>query len=221
MARTKGDHESRRRDVSEAVWQVMAERGFSGLTLRAVAARLGASTGLLTHYFPSKDALVVYALDLLEERTASRRRGERGHGLAGLRDALLDVLPLTAEATDSNRVWVSSWGAALADPALTAGHAGRYARGRARLAERVVQAQQAGELRPGDPDRIAAAAHAFVLGLVVQALLDPAAFPPERQIALVDDHLAALAPPAGQARRRGGTGGAPGAHQATGSDSTP
>lgn len=222
MARTKGDHESRRRDVSEAVWQVMAERGFSGLTLRAVAARLGASTGLLTHYFPSKDALVAYALDLLEERTASRRRGDRARsGLAGLRDVLLDVLPLTAETADTSRIWVSSWGPALADPALTAGHAGRYARGRARLAERVVRAQQAGEVRPGDPDRIAAAAHGFVLGLVVQALLDPAAFPPERQIALVDDHLAALAPPAGQARHRGGTGGSPGAHHATGSASTP
>jgi AcrR family transcriptional regulator len=213
MARTKGDHESRRRDVSEAVWQVMAERGFSGLTLRAVAARLGASTGLLTHYFPGKDALVAYALDLLEERTASRRRGDRARrGLAGLRDVLLDVLPLTAEAADTSRIWVSSWGPALADPALTAGHAGRYARGRARLAEQVVQAQQAGELPPGDPDCIAAAAHAFVLGLAVQALLDPAAFPPERQIALLDDHLAA---------HRRGTAGESGPHQATGSASTP
>ena len=33
-----GDHEARRRDVSQAVWRVLAARGFGGLRLRAVAA---------------------------------------------------------------------------------------------------------------------------------------------------------------------------------------
>ncbi|MEU9921275.1 TetR/AcrR family transcriptional regulator [Streptomyces griseoluteus] len=192
MPRTKGDHEARRRDVSAAVWQVMATRGFAGLTLRAVAAELGATTGLLTHYFPNKRALVEYALDLLEQRTLARPRRSTGPGLAALRDALLDILPLTPEATDSNRVWVASWDTALADPAIGADHARKYAEGRARLAERVAAAQALGELPPGDPDRIAAGAQAFVLGLVVQSLLDPARFPPERQTELLDDHLAGL-----------------------------
>ena len=115
MPRTKGDHEARRRDVSEAVWQVMATHGFAGLTLRAVAAELGATTGLLTHYFPTKRDLVAYALDLLEQRTVARPRRAAGRGLAALRAALLDILPLTPEATDSNRIWVSSWDAALSD----------------------------------------------------------------------------------------------------------
>jgi AcrR family transcriptional regulator len=53
MPRTKGDHEARRRDVSEAVWRVLVAHGFGGLTMRAVAAELDASTGLLTHYFPA------------------------------------------------------------------------------------------------------------------------------------------------------------------------
>ncbi|MFD6023276.1 TetR/AcrR family transcriptional regulator [Streptomyces griseoluteus] len=192
MPRTKGDHEARRRDVSAAVWQVMATRGFAGLTLRAVAAELGATTGLLTHYFPTKRALVEYALDLLEQRTLARPRRSTGPGLAALRDALLDILPLTPEATDSNRVWVASWDTALADPAIGADHARKYAEGRARLAERVAAAQALGELPPGDPDRVAAGAQAFALGLVVQSLLDPARFPPERQTELLDDHLAAL-----------------------------
>ena len=66
------DHDARRRDVSEAVWRVLARHGFGGLTLRAVAAEMGASTGLLTHYFPSKDALVRHALTVAEARTATR-----------------------------------------------------------------------------------------------------------------------------------------------------
>ncbi|MEU6994118.1 TetR/AcrR family transcriptional regulator [Streptomyces sp. NPDC046465] len=193
MPRTKGDHEARRRDVSEAVWQVMATHGFAGLTLRAVAAELGATTGLLTHYFPTKRALVEYALDLLEQRTLSRPRRTSGKGLAALRDALLDILPLTPEAIDSNRIWVSSWDTALSDPALSADYARKYAQGRDRMRERVIAAQELGELPAGDPTDIAAGAESFALGLVVQALFDPAAFPPQRQTDLLDDYLTALA----------------------------
>ncbi|KUJ66601.1 TetR family transcriptional regulator [Streptomyces albus subsp. albus] len=193
MPRTKGDHEARRRDVSEAVWRVLAAHGFGGLTLRAVAAELGATTGLLTHYFPAKRDLVAYALDLLAERTAARPRRAAGPGLPAVRAVLLDILPLTAEATASNRIWVSSWDTALADRALSDDHARRYARGRTQLSGLVAAAQELGELPPGDPERIAAGAQSFVLGLVVQALLDPAAFPPRRQAELLDDYLVSLA----------------------------
>lgn len=172
----------------------MATRGFAGLTLRAVAAELGATTGLLTHYFATKHALVQYALDLLEQRTISRPRRHSGEGVAALRDALLDILPLSPEAADSNRIWVSSWDAALADRDLSAEYARKYAESRDRLRVRVIAAQELGELLPGDPARIAAGAQFFVLGLVVQALLDPAAFPPQRQVELLDDHLATLTP---------------------------
>lgn len=210
MPRTKGDHEARRRDVSAAVWQIMATRGFTGLTLRAVAAELGATTGLLTHYFPTKQALVEYALDLLEQRTITRPRREAGAGLAAFRAALLDILPLTPESTDSNRIWVSSWDAALSDPHLSSAYARKYARSRDRLSEQVAAAQELGELPPGDPEHIAAAAQSFVLGLVVQALFAPEAFPPGRQIALLDDYLAGPT-----ARTLSGSGGTirPTAHE--------
>ncbi|MFB7862927.1 MULTISPECIES: TetR/AcrR family transcriptional regulator [unclassified Streptomyces] len=193
MPRTKGDHEARRRDVSEAVWRVLAAHGFGGLTMRAVATELGATTGLLTHYFPAKRDLVAYALELLDERTAARPRRSAGHGLAALRAALLDILPLTAEATASNRIWVSSWDTALADPALGEEYAGKYGRSRDRLAELVGAAQERGELPPGDPARVAAGAQSFALGLVVQALFDPTAYPPETQVELLDAYLDALA----------------------------
>lgn len=195
MPRTRGDHEARRREVSEAVWRVLAARGFDGLTLRAVAVELGATTGLLTHYFPAKRDLVAHALELLAERTAARPRRAAAEGLAAVRAALLDILPLTAEAAASNRIWVSSWDTALADPGLSEEYARRYEGGRARLRERIAAAQRLGELPPGAPDRVAEGALAFVLGLVVQALFDPGAFPPGHQTELVDGYLAGLAPP--------------------------
>lgn len=192
MPRPKGDHEARRRDVSEAVWRVLAAHGFGGLTMRAVAAELGATTGLLTHYFPAKRDLVAYALDLLAARSAARPRRAAGAGIAAVRAALLDILPLTDEATASNRVWVSSWDVALADPELSAAHGRRYEQSRDKLRDLMAAAQERGELPAGDPADLAAGAQSFVLGLVVQALFSPARFPPGRQTELLDGYLAAL-----------------------------
>jgi AcrR family transcriptional regulator len=192
VPRTKGNHEARRRDVSEAVWRVLTAHGFGGLTMRALATELGATTGLLTHYFPNKRDLVAHALDLLEQRGAARDRRAAEPGLATLRAALLDVLPLTAEAAGSNRIWMSSWDTALADPGWSADYGRKYARSREKLRDLVAVAQQLGELPAGDPMRVAAGAHSFVLGLVAQAVFDPAAFPPRHQVELLDDYLSAL-----------------------------
>jgi len=186
------DHDARRRDVSEAVWRVLAEHGFGGLTLRAVAAEMGASTGLLTHYFPSKEALVRHALEVAEERTALPPRPDVTAGMPALRVAVLDVLPLTPAKAVMNKVWVSSWDGALADPERGSGERARYRRWRSKLRPLVVDAQARGELRAGDPDDLVATIAAFSHGLVVQALFDPRAFPRKRQTALADAFLAGL-----------------------------
>lgn len=179
---------------------MLSTRGFEGLTLRAVAAELGASTGMLTHYFPNKRALLSHALEELDRRSLARPRrtapadGQPPAGLARVRASLLDVLPLDGEAAADNRIWVGSWDHALADPELAAAHAGRYARSRTALTAHVADAQRLGELpAQADPAALAAGAQAFVLGLVVQALFAPEEFPAERQAELLDAYLAGLA----------------------------
>ncbi len=181
---------------------MLSTRGFDALTLRAVAAEMGATTGLLTHYFPSKKALVAHALELLDRRSLERPRrlapADGGppppEGLARLRAALLDVLPLDAAGRAGNRIWVGSWDVALADPELAEAHAARYARARRLLTECAADAQRLGELPAGPrAEELAAGAQAFVLGLVVQALFAPAEFPAERQTELLDTYLAGLA----------------------------
>jgi len=189
----KVDHEARRRDVSAAVWRVLAAEGFGGLTLRAVATELGATTGLVTHYFPSKQALIIHALDLAEARTRELIPSVEGiRGLAALQQALASVLPLNPESTEINRVWVSSWDVALADPDLRALEKARYKRWRARLKPLIEQAQQDGDLPPTAPDDLATSLAAFTHGLVVQALFDPRTFPHKHQLHLLHTHLDAL-----------------------------
>lgn len=156
MTPARGDHDARRTEVSQAVWRVLAARGFGGLTLRAVATEMGATTGLLTHYFPSKRALVRHALDVLDRRSADRprpatERAGAASGLVMLRARLLDILPLDAESAASNRIWVGSWDVALADPELADEHAARYRQGRERMTEHIAEAQSLGELPQAPP----------------------------------------------------------------------
>ncbi|TDV46830.1 TetR/AcrR family transcriptional regulator [Actinophytocola oryzae] len=190
----KGDHEARRADVAAAVWRVLAAEGFGGLTMRAVAAELDASTGMLTHYFTGKDELVRYAHSVAADRTDSRPmlRAE-APGLAALRVALVNVLPTTPENVAMSRVWVSFWDAALGDASLSSAQRERYVRWRERLRVCVVDAQERGELAASDDaEDVAVSAAAFAHGLVVQALFDPQRLPPARQLSLVDDFLAGL-----------------------------
>jgi AcrR family transcriptional regulator len=189
MAPPRGDHDARRRAVSEAVWRVLADRGFGQLTLRAVAAEMGVSTGLLTHYFPTKRALVQYAHGVAEERTSTRvLRAAPEQGLPALRSALLDVLALTPEAVARNRVWVSFWDAAIGDPELAATETARYERWRGKLRPHVETAVRLGHIT-GPVDDVVVTVAAFAHGLVVQALFDPDRFPPDRQTQLLDDFL--------------------------------
>jgi AcrR family transcriptional regulator len=192
----KGDHKAKRTDVATAVWRVLAKHGFDGLTLRAVATELGASTGLLTHYFANKRELVRYAHEVAAERTDTRPRPRaKDPGLAELRAALVNVLPLTPETVAMSRVWVSFWDAALGDDALTEAQRARYERWRDRLRQSVETAQSRGELPPASPDDVAVTAAAFAHGLVVQALFDPTRLPPKRQLTLLDNFLAGLSAP--------------------------
>jgi AcrR family transcriptional regulator len=198
MPPAPGDREARRKDVSEAVWQVLADKGFGALTLRAVAAAMNVSTGMLMHYFPTKRALLAHALDLLERRTAERpRRARPAEGMATVRAMLLDILPLTPDDTARNRIWVSSWDLALADEGLAAGQAARYTRLRDSLRPHFAAALALGEIpaTAAGPDRLAAGAVAFTHGLVVQALFDPERFPEDVQTALLDDFLGSMAAP--------------------------
>jgi len=188
------DHDVRRREVAEAVWRVLAATGFAGLSLRAVARELGATTGLLTHYFASKRELVAHALEVVHRRTAARMEEAEtpDRGVEGLRVRLRGVLVDDEEATILSKVWVGFWDLALADVELGLVEAARYERWRDRLRPLVDEAMAAGELAARDRETVVDVLTAFTHGLVVQALFDPERFPAMRQYAVLDELINAL-----------------------------
>ncbi|RKS93503.1 TetR family transcriptional regulator [Microbacterium sp. AG790] len=183
----------RQAEVAEAVWRVLDRDGFVGLSLRVVAAEMDATTGTVTHYFRSKRELADYALEMLAARRAEEEATAQEEPLAALRMALLGMLPLDSASRSATRIWVSSWDPALADAGRARAHARRYRDSRDKLAGLVAAALSA---RPqnadvdGDADAVAELLHAAMLGLATQAVLDPAAYPPERLAQLVDTAIA-------------------------------
>jgi len=60
--------EERRQAIIDAAIEIVAEYGVENLTLRKVARRLNATTGLVTHYFSGREELVIAALNSSVDR---------------------------------------------------------------------------------------------------------------------------------------------------------
>jgi AcrR family transcriptional regulator len=178
--------------VAEGVLRVLAVQGFAGLTLRAVAAELGATTGVVTHYFATKEELESFALELLTASVEQRSRPFATTGLATVRALVLGMLPTTSETASANRVWVSSWDVVLPDRRRTSTYAKTYDESRERLESAIRDAQDLGEVVDTNPTELATILQSFALGLAVQAVLDPADFPPSRQVALANALLSSI-----------------------------
>lgn len=84
------DRAERLDDIARAVLEIAREHGGQAVTVRAVAARLGGSTTLVTKYLPSRPALLANALRYVRENWAAesaaalgdREGGERVRALA-------------------------------------------------------------------------------------------------------------------------------------------
>jgi ribosomal protein S18 acetylase RimI-like enzyme/AcrR family transcriptional regulator len=187
MSRPRNLADQQRR-LSEATWSVLTERGLPGLTIRAVAERADCTTGLVMHAFPTKEALLLHARDLLHSRTGEQLDAAEASAAtpeAALRAVLLDAMSLDDVSVDEARVWISYLAAALADPAL----AERHVTGNRRLIARVTRLVQA--CRPSWPaDRARSEALALISladGANTLGTLDPETYSPAVQQRMMTD----------------------------------
>jgi TetR/AcrR family transcriptional repressor of bet genes len=181
--------------LSNATWQVLAEDGLPGLTLRAVAERAGCTTGLVMHAFPTKKALLLHARDLLHERTAVRADAAEAASVDafGALDAVLgQAVDLPHGHHEESRVWVGFLAAALADDALAERHRAANHSFLARIRRLVAVC------RPKWTDErlelTTKSLVALVEGLNVLAAADPAAYPARLQLDALAKALTELRP---------------------------
>lgn len=188
----KVDPLQRRTLIADALMRVAAEQGPEAVSLRQVAAAAGVTTGMVQHYFATKDELMLFALEVVAERI--QRRLEALPGLtstpvAMLRALLEQLLPLDETRRTEGRLGLAAVAYAASHPAVaqvvresSAGlrdYIGQYLRGLGEV----------GELPAGlDPEATAIVLVALVDGLGQQVLTG--AYPPETALAAFDAQLA-------------------------------
>ena len=156
--------EKRRGEIVSAFAQVLAEHGYEGATILAVAARAGIAPGLVHHYFADKAELLSTLLDELVSRFGARVRAKErtADPLAAYVDGAVG-LDGTADLVAA-RCWVGMFAEAIRDRAL-------FAQVR-RLVDAEIDAirRRSGE-RLSDQD--AGAVLAFVIGALVLGAFAP------------------------------------------------
>ena len=189
------DWEVRKDSILEATWRVIARDGLANTTVRAIAREANCSPGILSHYFDDKLDILASALLLshrrVRERTEKKVRDLRG--MAALRIAMLEALPLDSERELEARIEVSFWGRMLGDVRLV--ELGRREVGllHDRLRGHLIEAMEAREIRD-DLDIDLATQELLILidGISVERVHFPDSVSHDRQIKLLGHHLRSL-----------------------------
>lgn len=159
--------EERRAEIVRAALEVIAERGYRGASLAAVAERVGLTQQGLLHHFPSKEALLVA---VLQERDQWDARPDSQWRL----DLLLSLVEYNAM-----RPAIIQTFSALLGESVTEGHPARdYFTDRYRTVREsmaaVLRAKYGDRVPSGlPPERVAPLLVAVLDGLQYQWLLDP------------------------------------------------
>ncbi|MBD2037701.1 TetR family transcriptional regulator [Leptolyngbya sp. FACHB-321] len=191
-------YDERRLEVAQAAWRVIVREGLDRTSMRAIAQELGTSTGVVTHYFRDKEALILFALERVFENTlaAMQAKAQEQQGLAQLEQMLLTALPLEGSDQADWKVWVAFLGYSTGREPLVQEHQKRYAVLRQMLAQ-VLADLQAAKLIRAELDVMleANALIAFVDGIGTGLVICPEQFSAEQQQYLVRRQIKALLAP--------------------------
>ena len=112
------DHAKRRDEIALVACQVVADHGFERTTVARIAAAAGYTTGMVAHYYESKQGIILAALRLILKRIEERLTRERDAGEANLRSVLSEAMPIDAQRVTECAFWMAFWGQVSADPKL-------------------------------------------------------------------------------------------------------
>lgn len=180
------NHEERRRAVAEIATDLIAEGGLDALTVREVARAANYSTAIVSHYFSGKRELLFYIYQAAVDRATARITRVVEQDPCDLHGVIDAILPLTPEQIRDWQVWFAFWGMAVADPEF-GGEQRRMVVNSHRIFREILVARQRARLlsRNADCQLLARLCVTLIDGIAIQAVFDPADWPPERQRAVI------------------------------------
>jgi TetR/AcrR family transcriptional repressor of bet genes len=112
------DHDQRRDQIALVACRVVAENGFDQATIVRIAREAGYTTGMVAHYFDTKQDIIIAALRLILRRIEERLTKPSGDASADLLTALSEALPIDEQRYIECAFWTAFWGQVSADKRL-------------------------------------------------------------------------------------------------------
>ena len=181
------DHAQRRDEIALVACRVVAAHGFEQTSMVRIAREAGYTTGMLAHYFDSKQDIIIAALRLILRRIDERLTRAAGTNTRpDLLALLTEALPLDAQRHTECAFWTSFWGQVTADRRMKRINAWVH-REYMRLFERCLAQSWAEwpQWPAGTRDQVLRSLVTFINGLTASAVANPGDWVAQKQLAQV------------------------------------
>jgi TetR/AcrR family transcriptional regulator, transcriptional repressor of bet genes len=179
------DHAQRRDEIALVACRVVAEHGFDQASMVRIAREAGYTTGMLAHYFESKQDIIIAALRLILRRIDERLTHPAGATTRpDLLALLTEALPVDEHRRTECAFWTTFWGQVTADKRMKRINAWVH-KEYMRLFERCLA--QCWSEWPHWPaatrEQVLRSLVTFINGLTASAAANPGDWPAEKQTA--------------------------------------
>jgi TetR/AcrR family transcriptional regulator, transcriptional repressor of bet genes len=189
------DRDKRRDEIALVACRVVAEHGFDQATIVRIAREAGYTTGMVAHYYDTKQEIVIAALRLILRRIEERltRPVREGEAAPDLLTLLTEALPVDEHRFIECAFWTAFWGQVSADKKLKRINAWVH-REYMRLFERcLAQGWPAwAQWSPAVRDQLLRSVVTFINGLTASAVASQSDWPAAKQIEQLRLHLQLL-----------------------------
>ena len=187
------DHARRRDEIALVACQVVARGGFSQATVAHIARAAGYTTGMVAHYFASKQEIILAALRLILRRMDQRLRRPPGAVPTGLLAVLSEALPIDEPRRAECAFWTAFWGQLPADQKLIRLNAWVHREYR-KLFERCLGEHwpESRSWPPAVRAQVLRSLITFINGITTGAVSSPGDWPAREQVRQLQLHLELL-----------------------------
>lgn len=197
------DHVQRREQIAQAACTVVANHGFEQATVVRIARAAGFTTGMLPHYFASKQEIILAALRLSLLRMEARLRdaGSQGPDLLAV---LTEALPVDESRFTECAFWTAFWGQVSTDAEARRLNAWVH-REYAKLFRKALATHwpQSAHWPPALRSQVLLSITTYINGLTASAVTSPSDWPAARQVEQLSLQLQMLRRWAEEAGRAG------------------